>query len=231
MPQLQSAVPDFTGSLDPQLPTETYYIYSTNSFKQGFQRWFIYTIRDASDKHSLYILEACYRHNQQIAATQFYRAADYPLPCLRVAAGGVSAKQAPWEVGAGFKGRTLTLSPFVFPQAIVELPDRLGKQPWGPRRFSYGGRKFVWKVGDKSEDMRPESLYEYRSTSPKPGSRTGKMDDDALPTRLFWSDKMPFAQSKAKWTVHCVGGLDQLFKEYIFASQVTKLVVMYTDVT
>jgi hypothetical protein len=79
--------------------------------------------------------------------------------------------------------------------------------------------------------MRPEPLYEYTKTWPKAGSRTGKKDDDALPTRLFWSDKMPFVQSHARWTVHCVGGLDQVFKEYLLASQTTKLLCMYTALT
>ena len=85
----------------------------------------------------------------------------------------------------------------------------------------------MWKVRDKSEDTRPETLYEYTRTSPKPGSKTGKKSDDALPTSLFWSDPLPL-MSHGKFTVHCVGGLDQVFKEYLFASQITKLVCMYT---
>lgn len=226
--QVVPGLPCYTTSLPPGLPTETYVIQQTTKWAKAFNRWVMYTVRDASEAHTLYIGEACMAYKRQIPLVTFYRAGDYPTPAFAVVPAPVRPKQASYEIGSGFKGRTMTIRCDALPREVVETPDRAERQPWGPRRLVYGGRRFVWKVGDKSEDLRPESLHEYTATKPKPGSRTGKKDDDALETRLFWSDKMPFVQLHAKWTVHCVGGLDPLFKEMMFASQIAKLVCMYT---
>jgi hypothetical protein len=124
---------------------------------------------------------------------------------------------------SGDKGREMRIEMTDLPEVIVETPDRLERIPWAPRRFVYGGHRFVWKSVGGKRALRPESLFEYTWKIPKAGSKTGKQDDDALPTPLFWESQQRVSKG---WCVQCVGGLDQVFKEFLFASQMAKLAVM-----
>jgi hypothetical protein len=108
---------------------------------------------------------------------------------------------------------------------IVENPDRIGKK-WGPRRFAYGGRLFVRKPLEinGSKDYHGDAVYEYTKAAPKEGSKTGKVEDDAMDKKLFWIEHN-------KWTNHhnfkvfVAAGLDPLFREYLCAVQMMFLAV------
>jgi hypothetical protein len=176
---------------------------------------------DASNQHQLYILEAHAPPNKQHGYLGFHRAAEYNVLCIRITPAQVKPRDFP-EGASGLKGRTLTMKHENLLRDVVEAPDRIERVPWGPRRFTYGGRRFVWKAASKSDDIRPKTLYEYTKAWPKAGSKTGKKDDDAMAKPLFWESK----RVSKGWVVSCIGGLDEVFKEILFASQMAKLACM-----
>ncbi len=61
------------------------------------------------------------------------------------------------------------------------------KTGWGPRRFTYGGREFVWETENKNE-WQPQALYEAERTRLKPGRKTGKMEHKAVGRKLVWGE-------------------------------------------
>lgn len=107
--------------------------------------------------------------------------------------------------------------------AVFEAPDRGAKtKNWSPRRFTYGGRKFVWKSEKESsliKRMEWETLHEYAKVTPLEGSKTGKMDDDAG-EKLVWGEKGGGRGVEA--TMYFKGGMDQKFVEHCLASQLAK---------
>jgi hypothetical protein len=120
-----------------------------------------------------------------------------------------------------------------YPQTCISIMlsgDRQQKIPWSPRRFTYGGRRFVWKAGDPHDDTMPETLYEYQKDWAKPGSRTGKRCDDARPmTKLVWGEKKKQGKLDS-YTIHFKGGMDQVFRELLLASQMARQVCLFRAV-
>ena len=57
---------------------------------------------------------------------------------------------------------------------IKESPDRVDRKGWTPRRFVYGGRRFVWKQETRmgAHHICEEELWEVEKEWPKPGSKT-----------------------------------------------------------
>jgi hypothetical protein len=209
--------------LDPTQPRNTYHLHRTREWTSGGCRKYIYTAREYSDKYSLYMLETSHRDgDNQITTADFFRAAEYPHPCISVLLSGIDKRDAK----AAYKSRCIKLSG-PFSQPIQEYPDRQQKIPWSPRRFTYGGRRFVWKPGDLRDDVMPETLYEYQRDWAKSGSRSGKREDDAKSTKLVWGEK----KSKGKvesYTIHFAGGVDQVFRELLLASQMARQVCLFT---
>jgi hypothetical protein len=216
-----SKLPPFTSTLKNNLPVETYNIHIEPRIKEAFAGWFIVKTYDASNQHQLYILEGHTPPNKQFGYLDFYRAAEYNVLCIRITPAQVKPRDF-MEGASGYKGRTMTMKHENLLRNVVETPDHIERVPWGPRCFTYGGRRFVWKAASKSDDFKPETLYEYTKTWPKPGTRTGKKDDDAMDKPLFWESK----RVNKGWVVSCVGGLDEAFKEFLFASQMAKLACM-----
>lgn len=225
---MKEGAPPYTASLDAKLPQETFIIHRSSTWKQGGRRWLILEIRDAIDKNTLYLFEACHTYRHQMLDGEFYRISDYPLPVARVHVDPIGLPGSREGPGYETKSRRVTATPVLLQlPSIVETPDRFERRPWSPRRFIYGGRRFVWKAKNKVDSLQPESLHEYTSTKPMPGSKTGKKDDDAG-KELFWGDRPSLRNLLSKWTVHFVGGLDQGFKEHILAIQMMKIAVIYT---
>ncbi|ORY15062.1 hypothetical protein BCR34DRAFT_198682 [Clohesyomyces aquaticus] len=229
-PPLYDSLPSpdipYHSMLDPSQPPTTYHLHRTREWTTSGCRKYVYTAREYSDKYSLYMLEASHRNNTNtINAAEFYRVAEYPTPCISILLSGLTSKTeaAP---DAAYKSRCIHLrGPFSTP--IKEYPDRAQKAPWSPRRFTYGGRKFVWKPGDVNDDVMPESLYEFSRDWAKPGSRTGKRLDDAKERRLVWGEKKRKGKVES-YTVHFAGGVDQVFREMLLASQMVRQVCLFT---
>lgn len=208
--------------LDAALPPTTYHLHRVREWTTSGCRKYIYSAREYSDKYSLYQLEASHRADTQVTSADFFRVAEFPLPCINIL---LSAIDKP-DSSAAYKSRCIHLrGPFSLP--IVEYPDRQQKIPWSPRRFKYGGRRFVWKPGDPNDDVMPETLYEFQRDWAKPGSRTGKRLDDANCRRLVWGEKKKKGKVES-YTVHFAGGMDQVFREILLASQMVRQVCLFT---
>ncbi|KAF2013561.1 hypothetical protein BU24DRAFT_351296 [Aaosphaeria arxii CBS 175.79] len=213
--------------LDPTQSQVTYHLHRTREWTQAGMRKYIYSAREYSDKYTLYTLEASHRADSQVSTADFFRVAEFPQPCISILLsaidGGPSKRPDP---NSAYKSRCIHLrGPFSTP--IKEYPDRQQKIPWSPRRFTYGGRRFVWKPGDDKDDVMPETLYEYENDWPKPGSRTGKRLDDAGERRLVWGDKKRKGMVDS-YTVHFAGGVDQVFREILLASQMVRQICLFS---
>ncbi|KAH7123587.1 hypothetical protein B0J11DRAFT_436566 [Dendryphion nanum] len=212
--------------LDPTQPPITYHLHRTREWTQAGFRKYIYSAREYSDKYALYTLEASHRADSQVTSADFFRVAEFPQPAINILLSGIDSK--PRDGSAAYKSRCIHLrGPFSTP--IKEYPDRQQKIPWSPRRFTYGGRRFVWKPGDPSDDIMPETLYEYNKDWAKPGSRTGKRLDDARGSRpLVWGEKKKKGKVES-YTVHFAGGVDQVFREILLASQMVRQVCLFSS--
>jgi hypothetical protein len=177
------------------------------------------------------MLETSHRGDTQVNAAEFFRVAEFPNPCISIMFSGIDKKRISTDSSkdAAYKSRCIHLRG-PFSQPIKEYPDRQQKIPWSPRRFTYGGRRFVWKAGDVNDDTMPETLYEYRKDWAKPGSRTGKRCDDAKAmTKLVWGEKKKQGKLDS-YTIHFRGGMDQVFRELLLASQMARHVCLFTAV-
>lgn len=213
----------YADMLDPAEPPITYHLHRTREWSTSGSRRYIYSAREYSDKYSLYMLECSHRGDNQVTSAEFYRVAEFPTPCISVLLSGIEKKDS----NAAYKSRCIHLRG-PFSQPIKEYPDRQQKVPWSPRRFTYGGRRFVWKPGDPHDDLMPETLYEYSKDWAKPGSRTGKRLDDARPRKLVWGEKSKASKVLGSYTIHFAGGMDQVFREILLASQMVRQVCMFT---
>jgi hypothetical protein len=224
------AMPLYTKSLPANLPLEIYTIEQSNQFKQAYERWFIFTVRDAL-KNIIYIYETRYQHRMQINQGHLYRASEYPEYCVDVIIAPINA-YAGWNMVAksGQRGRPIGLTSVILgTHQVVENPDRKERLPWGPRRFLYGGRQFVWRQENKYATTQCEDLYEFSKTWPQPGSKTGKNADDSSPqTKIAWGGRFVADGlfSRPRFPLTFVGGLDQAFKEHCIASQCTRMAVI-----
>jgi hypothetical protein len=110
--------------------------------------------------------------------------------------------------------------------AVEEVPDTgMTMKNWSPRRFEYGGRRFVWeaeKDGGLFQSFQWETLHEIARVWKKDGSKTGKMEDETMEPRLAWGEKG--GEKGAEHTLYFAAGLDQHFREHLLASQLARFV-------
>lgn len=85
----------------------------------------------------------------------------------------------------------------------------------------------MWKPGDPADDVMPETLYEYTRDYVKPGSRSGKKVDNAAPIKLVWGEKKRKGKVES-YTMNFAGGVDQVFRELLLASQMARQVCLFT---
>jgi hypothetical protein len=224
---LQNPVPFYTPTLDPRLPPYSFHVYvgADPAFTQQIIYFKAKSAGDdkipGSERQTLYVLQARKRPRYQIPLTTFHRSSEFTTPCIQVAVTGVKMGYSKYDTM--LKGRPMQFYTST-PRVIREEPDRLDKKGWGPRRFTYGGRQFAWVTESNDEGM-PQSLYEIESVWPKPGSKTGKKEHKVVGRKLAWGEnKMAL---KKLCVLHIAGGTDQLFREYILASQLTRLAIMF----
>ncbi|KAI5206125.1 hypothetical protein E4T39_02605 [Aureobasidium subglaciale] len=210
-------VPKFTPTLNASLPPTLYKISIDSELVNLGQRSFWAYVKDVTSTHTLYALQTVWFNDAPMTETVLRRPGEF-LP----AAGAVHVdirRTAPPGGGAywlAMKG----------PQGgvRVELPDRVTKtRSWSPRRFTYGGRKFVWKGiedGKMFSKFQWDTLYEYSRKWPVEGSKTGKHEDEVVGDRLCWGETD--SSRKQSYTIYMAGGLDQHFREHLLASQLTR---------
>ncbi|KAJ4408957.1 hypothetical protein N0V91_002771 [Didymella pomorum] len=217
--------------LDPYQAPTTFHLHRTREWTglSGSHNY-VYTAREHSDKFAMYMLEAMHRGDNQITSAEFFRVAEYPRTCIHILLSGIEKQRLSTSLkDAAYKSRCIHLDvKDAFSQSVKEYPDRQQKIPWSPRRFNYGGRRFVWKSGDSKDDSMPETLYEFRKDWAKPGSRTGKRCDDAeTMTKLVWGEKKRSGKVDS-YTIHFAGGMDQVFREILLASQMARQICLFT---
>ncbi|EAW11072.1 uncharacterized protein ACLA_067080 [Aspergillus clavatus NRRL 1] len=214
-----SQIPFFSTSL-PSAPPITYRItHSSELVDLGVRsHWFF--VKDETNTHTLYALQALWSNVEPITEAVLRRAGEF-LPQI----GAVSVRIRK-TAGGSFRLITSTIPDI---GNITEIPDREAhRKDWAPRRFEYGGRKFVWKDGredGKGGFFKPfawETLYETKRVWKKEGSKTGKMEDETVGARLCWGEKG--GANGAAHSIHMVGGLDIQFREHLLAAQLARLV-------
>ncbi|CAK7229791.1 hypothetical protein SCUCBS95973_007347, partial [Sporothrix curviconia] len=133
-PQKYNAdLPTLTSTLNGALPKETYCIgmwgagFGT-TLKEASTGWVVYTVRNATNTHLLYLLGAFGERNKQVALAQFYRAAEYGREVATVAPGQVKPR-ASYERPSGDRGRVQWLNVPSLPMPVMESPDRLVRIP------------------------------------------------------------------------------------------------------
>ena len=176
-------LPPYTPTVNPHLlPTEYKVDLSYPKSHGGSVKWHVYSLSDDTGLNVLLQLEAWTTDHLYISEALAYRATEYPTPAFRILPRGPGRiRQGAMEFETTIQGLT---------SAILEVPDQLKseivlKAKWGPRRFVFGGRNFVRRPLEPKDD--DEGVFEFRTATPHEGSKTGKLDDDALDTCLFWT--------------------------------------------
>ncbi|KAF8526525.1 hypothetical protein BU17DRAFT_82611 [Hysterangium stoloniferum] len=209
--------PLLSNLLSPTLPNLTYHVYAERITRTN-GTWIYLHVKNEAKAQILYTLEACKKARYQISHSTLSRAAEYHGACAMAIITPVRPRKYEYEhrvVGRPFKIHMLETN-----VEISESPDRFEKD-WNPRRFTYAGRRFVWKY--KGSTNRVSSLHEVAREWPDPHSKTGKILDEIHPRALVWGEDK-FAVEKV-CTIHMVGGLDQTFREFLLVSELTKQLI------
>ncbi|KAH7018063.1 uncharacterized protein B0I36DRAFT_354381 [Microdochium trichocladiopsis] len=242
---------NYSDTLPRNLPPNQYEIdYHTEHRAYLEMELCVATVTDKETSQTLLILEtwvAPRGSRPQVREAFVYRAADYPIPvfhhvynhdhCTR------SVSSGPWlwmssvfptliyglpEPDWRPEADSDTIAAFRRASSIItEVPDREGYP--GPVRFSFGGRQFVRKppAGDEkyASSWSDQVLREFTTTEPVAGSKTGKRKDDASDVKLAWLESRgKWAAARGRFTVKVAAGIDPLFKEYVLAATLMKLV-------
>jgi len=217
---LSSSVPFFTPTLDASAPPKVYRISHDSELIMLGERAHWMFVKDESNTHLLYAMHVLWQDSVPITAGLLRRASE-----LLPACGAVYTKILRTPGGA-YRLEMTTTSEVL----TTETPDR-GQftKVWSPRRFTYGGRSFVWeaqKDGGAWAKFEWETLYETQSVSKKEGSKTGKMEDVKVGNKLCWGEKTgaKIGKTKVEHTIYMAAGLDQGLTEHLLASQLARYV-------
>ncbi|KAL2829499.1 hypothetical protein BDW59DRAFT_170515 [Aspergillus cavernicola] len=207
---LKPPLPFYTPTVDLSAPNLRFKITGdaeNSPFK--ISHWCSTKVKLIGSEENLYICDGLKRRKRQIPGVTISRVSEYPHPYITTRVG-----PARWN----FSGRTLEHTAS-HGAVIKEKSDR--NTEWAPRRFTFGGRRFVWKP-DPAVGHDAEYLVEVRSERPKADSKTGKIEDDVFETKLAWTNGYRFLKGTQ---LEVVGGLDLFFREFLFASQCTRYLI------
>ncbi|PVF92679.1 hypothetical protein CPB86DRAFT_790938 [Serendipita vermifera] len=214
-----------TPLLSTSLPDTVYHVYKeTQERYNGL--WVYYHIK-GDDKVTHYTLSAFKRYGYQIPEMRLSRTSEYGEDCVVVEIeaidpipmrGGNDIFDQGYRSSArknGRLGRSMTFRTMATPTPITETLDRtIERKQWWPRRFTYGDRRFVWRW---------EGVFEVEKEWADPNSKTAKILDQTNKRPLLTA-KFKLARKKV-YTINIVGGLDQLFREYLLTSYLTPSIV------
>jgi hypothetical protein len=207
------SIPFYTPTLDKTEPEIQFHMYmsSENIFTSG--RWFYFKVKDSSERQTLYVLQGLKRRRYQVSQTLLSRATEFTSPCVQTIVTPVQSTGSKLDGGIGRQLTHITSSGL----PVVDKPDRTKHVEWEPRRFTWGGRQFVWKRG---KSILETELCEVKREWPQPGSKTGKMLDECFEPLVHMQDK--FALKKSGVVTFRYGcGTDFLFRELVLASLLT----------
>ena len=214
------APPLYTPTLDPALPEVTYHVYMSAETVFTSGTWYYFKVKDASERQTLWALQALKRPRYQIPSTSLSRATAFTTPCVVTHATPVTpSPRQPRPHGSAADPP--------FGSRAADAGQTRSHQTRGvgaaPLRFTWGARTFVWKKAAGWKNL-TEELYEVRRQGPVAGSKTGKMQDECCAERLMWGESK-YAVKKVA-VLHFRSGLDQMFQELCLASQLTRLAVV-----
>jgi len=203
--------------LTPMLPKDAldtvFHVYEQIMMRRR-DSFFYQHVKDATKTQTLYTMYCLEAHpGRAIKELTLSRPTEYHTVCNTVYVEGVT-KDTTVMLAAPLKITTAART------TRVDMPDR--KKKWAPHRFTYGNRRFVWK--DESKGLKEmENLFEVRSETPVHGSKTGKVQDETFEKPIAWIRSKTASEKVA--VVGMVGGLDQLFQEFILAGALSKRVI------
>lgn len=199
----------------------TYHIYSSGEAVFPTGHIFYFKAKSAADKdggQTLYVLQAPKRRRYQLGIVTLHRSTNFTAPCVHVQIEPVRPERH--SSIAILKGRSQKLYGHSL-RPVIEKQDRV-ERDWGNRRFHFAGREFVWET--QKNPFTPDTLFEVERSWPKAGSKTGKREHKVVGRRLVWGELR--TGMKKTGLIHMVGGLDQVFVEYVLASQLARLAVI-----
>jgi len=204
--------PYLTPMLPKDVPDIIFHVYEQVILRRGYILYYQH-VKDVTKAQTLYTM-CCLKHwGRGINGLSLSRATEYHTVCNNIYLEQIT------DNGTAITGTPLKITTAAG-STRDDRPDR--KKQWAPHRFTYGNRRFMWK--DKSKKFKGmESLYEVRSESLVHGSKTGKMQDETFKSPIAWI-RYKLASEKIG-VVGMVGGLDQLFQEFILASALSKRVI------
>ncbi|CAH0021540.1 unnamed protein product [Clonostachys rhizophaga] len=212
------SIPFYTPALDKSAPDTVFHVYisSENVFTSG--RWYYFKVKDADERQTLYVLQGLKRRRYQVSQTVLSRATEFTSPCVQTIVNPVQSTGSSLDGGIGRQLTHYTSSPI----PVVDKPDRNKHVLWTPRRFTWGGRNFVWKNGtSKFETV----LCEVKREWPQPGSKTGKMLDECFEPLVHVQSKIALKKTSII-TFKYGTGEDFLFRELVLASELTSSFVL-----
>ena len=210
-------IPYYTEGLDKKQPSTAFHVYVSTEMVLTTGRWYYFKIKDAAERQTLYVLQCLKRPRYQVAQTQLSRATEFTSPCVRTMVTPIASTGSSLDGSVGRQLTHLTSAPL----PVVDKPDRTKHVAWEPRRFTWGGRHFVWK----KKAMLETELYEVKREWPQPGSKTGKMLDECFEPLVHAQSK--FGIKKASVVTFKYGtGNDFFFRELVLASLLTSQFVM-----
>ncbi|KEZ43239.1 hypothetical protein SAPIO_CDS4929 [Scedosporium apiospermum] len=165
-------------TVPPGAPTETWVVRRAGNTAAALEKGYFFTVKDATETNTLYILEAPIMYGAQVPFARLSRAGEYPRTAALIKLWRPAPMQ-PLGTRILHKGRPLEVQNDLLQGPVKENPDVRDLSPWGPRRFSYGSRNLVWKpkYPEKGrEDGNFETLYEYNRTWARPDGNLQVLD-------------------------------------------------------
>ncbi|PVF92678.1 hypothetical protein CPB86DRAFT_801837 [Serendipita vermifera] len=225
-----------TPLLSTSLPDTVYHVYKET--EERYNGLAIHLHIKGEDKITYYTLSAFKQFGYQIPEMKLSRAAEYGEDCVvieieaidpmgygisgRVTAGVLGGGIA-YQVNAaknGRLGRSMTFRTTATSTPITETLDRtIERKEWWPRRFTYGNRRFVWRMAGVKE-----GVFEVEKEWTDPDSKTEKILDETN-SRSLLTSTLKLARKKI-CTINIAGGLDQQFREYLLASCLAPQIIM-----
>ncbi|KAF9044077.1 hypothetical protein BJ165DRAFT_180564 [Panaeolus papilionaceus] len=226
----EHGIPFFTPMLSPQVPDAVYRVYQTVT-NRSKMLWVYFHFKDVSDTQTMYTLYGGRDIKSQFDTLTLARSTEYESACAVIDVQHLEGSMKGSDVvGNARTGRTLTITTSQDIPTRTDTPDRAllkhHKSTWTPRRFSYGGRRFVWREVDGDEIGETEDLlFELKKEWLNADGQTGKDRTFDRPIACVSRGGCTSTTLKA-FTISISGDVDPLFQEFILASAGGKEMVM-----
>ncbi|PPR04610.1 hypothetical protein CVT24_011738 [Panaeolus cyanescens] len=217
----QHGVPFFTPMLSPEAPDVVYRVYQTMTTR-GKMHWVYFHFKDVTDVQTMYTMYAGREGKAQFDTITLARSTEYESACAVIDVQHLEGSTKSDVVGNSRIGRTLTIATSQGIPTRSDTPDRAllkhHKSTWTPRRFSYGGRRFVWREVDGDEIGEIDDLlFELKREWVNEDGQMGKDRTFDRPIASVTRGGCTSTTLKA-FTISISGDVDPLFQEFILAS-------------